>query len=82
MSRTALFLLISSTSIGLSSQRPSASHNTLRRAGDMPSEGQKTSSKLLRGILVSLLSFAVALINSTTVLRRSLFSTGSLDRKE
>jgi len=39
--------------------------------------GQNTSNKLLRGILVSLLAFAVARINSTTVRMRSQFSIGS-----
>jgi hypothetical protein len=39
--------------------------------------GQNSSSKLLRGIFVALLPFAVALMRSTTVLSRSLFSGGS-----
>jgi hypothetical protein len=38
--------------------------------------GQKTSKRLLSGIFVSLLSFAVARISSVTVRRRSRFSSG------
>lgn len=39
--------------------------------------GQKTSSRLLRGIFVSLLAWYVALISWTMVRIRSLFSCGS-----
>lgn len=39
--------------------------------------GQNTSNKLLKGIFVSLLCLAVALIRSTTVCSRSRFSCGS-----
>src|SRR5882762_655066 len=39
--------------------------------------GQNTSKRLLKGILVSLLRYAVALIRSVTVRNKSRFSCGS-----
>jgi hypothetical protein len=44
--------------------------------------GQNTSSRLLSGILVDLLSDAVAMINSVTVRSKSLFSSGSCEMSD
>ena len=61
---------------GALSQIPGASQSTRNNVGPIPKLGQNTNSRLLRGILVSLLRWAVAFINSTTVCRRSWFSRG------
>lgn len=60
-----------------SSQIPSPSQSTRSNGGFMFKLGQNTSRRLLKGILVSLLSLAVALISSVTVRIRSRFSSGS-----
>jgi hypothetical protein len=57
---------------------PSASHNTRKSGGFMFKLGQNTSKRLLKGILVSLLRLAVALMRSVTVRNKSRFSSGSL----
>ena len=63
--------------LGGTSHIPSASHNTRNSGGFMLRLGQNTSKRLLKGILVSLLRFAVALIRSVTVCNKSRFSWGS-----
>ena len=59
------------------SQMLSVSHRTLSRGGFMFRLGRNTRSKLLSGILVSLLALSVALMRSTTVRSTSLFSAGN-----
>ena len=82
MSITTLSRLISKTSwssewlVG-TSQMVSTSHKARSIGGFMLRLGQKTSNKLLRGIFVSVLCLAVALIRSTTVCSKSRFSCGS-----
>jgi hypothetical protein len=78
MSKTdSLLISTTSGSPDSSPQTPSASHKTRRSGGFMLRLGQNTKRRLLRGIFVSLLCFAVARMSSVTVRIRSLFSGGS-----
>lgn len=60
----------------------SASHSTRSSGGFILRLGQNTRSRLLSGIFVSLLSLAVALMSSVTVLIKSRFSSGSWKSRE